>query len=116
MSVLLVFLLFGVLQVAALLYIRSVVGSAASDGARYGANSGVDAVAGAERASTLIGQGLSNSMARQLPCVGSQQQDAATGLAIAQVTCTGKVTSLLLPLGALMTIDISSRSLKEQQP
>lgn len=114
MSALLVFLLFAVLQVAAVFFVRSVVSSAAADGARYGANANVSPDEGAARASTLIASGLSDSMASQVPCRGEATFDAPTGLAMTRVHCTGRVRSIFLPIGALVTIDVTGQSLKER--
>jgi len=112
-SVLLVFLLFAVLQVAALFYVRSVVASAAADGARYGANADVDPAAGGARASTLIGRGLGTGMARRLPCEGGQVIDEASGLVTAEVRCQGRIRSVFVPIGALVDIKVSGQSLKD---
>jgi hypothetical protein len=113
-SVLLVFLLFAVLQVAAVFYLRSVAASAASDGARYGANSGIAPGDGGTRASQLIAQATSQTMARQLPCEGIAVPDPVSGLATTQVRCHGQIRSILLPLGAFMTIDVTGQSLQER--
>ena len=113
MSVLLVMLLFAVLQVAALFYVRSVAASAAADGARYAANSGVPPQAGAERAAALLGRALSPAMVRRLPCAGEVLSDAATGLLTSQVRCRGTISSAFLPIGALVTVDVSGESLKD---
>jgi Flp pilus assembly protein TadG len=113
MSVLLVMLLFGVLQVAALFYVRSVAGSAAADGARYAANAGVSPQAGGERASTLLGRALSPAMARTLPCAGALVAEAGSGLRTAEVRCRGTIRSVFLPIGALVTVDVSGQSLKD---
>jgi Flp pilus assembly protein TadG len=113
-SVLLVFLLFGVLQVAAILYVRSVVVSAASDGARYGANAGIDPVAGGPRASSLIATSLSAAVARDIPCQGARVIDPGTGLATAKVDCRGEVRSILLPIGKLVSIEVTGESLAER--
>lgn len=112
-SVLLVLLLLAVLQVAALFYVRSVTASAAADGARYAANADVEPADGATRATTLIRHGLGATMANQLPCQGKASIDDATGLATAQVSCRGKIRSLLLPIGAFVGVDITARSLKD---
>jgi Flp pilus assembly protein TadG len=112
-TVLLVFLLFAVLQVAVLFYVRSVTASAAADGARYAANADVGTAAGAGRAGQLIRHGLGASMANQLPCMAETNRDAATGLAVAQVSCRGRIRSLLMPLGAFVSIDVTARSLKD---
>lgn len=112
-SVLLVMLLLAVLQVAALYYVRSVAGAAAADGARYAANAGVDPAAGGPRASSLLARGLGSSTAHQLPCTGRSSVDAASDLVTAQVDCRGRIRSLLLPIGALVTVQVSARSLKD---
>jgi Flp pilus assembly protein TadG len=112
-SVLLVFLLFAVLQVAAVFYVKSVVAAGASDGARYAANADVDAAAGAPRASRTIGQALGAGMARRVPCSGREVIDDASSLATAQVTCRGRIRSVFVPLGVFVTIDVTAQSLKE---
>ncbi|MDQ1721181.1 MAG: hypothetical protein QOI26_915 [Pseudonocardiales bacterium] len=113
MSVLLVMLLFAVVQVAALFYVRSVAASAAADGARYAANAGVSPQAGGERAAALLGQALSPGMARRLPCEGGLVAEAGSGLVTAEVRCRGTIRSVLLPIGALVKVDVTSQSLKD---
>jgi hypothetical protein len=113
-SVLLVFLLFAVLQVAAYFYVKSVAAASAADGARYGANAGLDPEVGGPRASLLIGQALSPSMAQRLPCIGEQATDGASGLVTARVQCRGQIASIFFPIGAFVTIDVSGQSLKER--
>lgn len=114
MTVLLVFLLFAVLQVAALFFVRSVVSSAASDGARLGATVGSSPDDGARRASELISSGLSSSMALHLPCSGSVTVDGPTGLQMARVRCAGTIRSVFVPIGALVHVDVTAGSLREQ--
>ncbi|HEX8082567.1 MAG TPA: TadE/TadG family type IV pilus assembly protein [Jatrophihabitans sp.] len=113
MSVLLVMLLFAVLQVAAVFYVRSVASAAAADGARYAANAGVPAQAGAERAASLLAQALSPGMARRLPCAGGLVAEDGSGLVTAEVRCRGTIRSVFLPIGALVTVDVSGQSLKD---
>jgi hypothetical protein len=112
-TVLLVFLLFAVLQVAALFYVRSVTAAAAADGARFAANANVDPAAGGPRASALIGRGLGDRLAGQLPCAGNAVPDPGSGLVAAEVRCQGRIRSLLLPIGAFVRVDITARSLKD---
>jgi hypothetical protein len=106
-------LLYAVLQVAALFYVRSIVAASAADGARYAANADVDPAAGAARASELIADGLNDRIAGDVPCSGDTTVDAATGLRLASVRCTGSVDALLLPVAALIGIDVRSRALEE---
>jgi Flp pilus assembly protein TadG len=87
MSVLLVFLLFGVLQVGLYVYARNIVAAAAADGARYGANQGADVTAGAARATDLISTGLNRDDANRIPCAGTTRTDASSGLQVATVHC-----------------------------
>jgi hypothetical protein len=113
MSVLLVMLLFAVVQVAALFYVRSVASAAAADGARYAANAGVSPQAGGDRASGLLGRALSPRMARELPCAGALVAEAGSGLRTAEVRCRGTIRSVFLPIGALVRVDVSGQSLKD---
>lgn len=115
-SVLLVLLLFGVLQVAVYFYARTVVSSAAADAARYAANAGVDPQAGTERARLLIADGLNASDAASVPCTSGPSTDAATGLATVTVHCTGRIGLLLLPLHMPLRIDVQASALKETAP
>jgi Flp pilus assembly protein TadG len=115
-AVLLMFLLFAVLQVAVYFYIRNIVTASATRGARYAANAGIAYPQGGTHARALIGQGLSPSVARAVPCAGSAGTDAATGLPLAVVRCKGHVTSIFLPIGRFVTIEVTSRALKEAPP
>lgn len=115
-SVLLVFLLFAVLQVAVVFYLRNVVAASASDGARYAASSGVDYGSGGERATELVRQALTDRVARDIPCRGSAGRDDASGLPLAVVHCQGRVRSIFLPLAGLLRIDVTSGALKEGTP
>jgi Flp pilus assembly protein TadG len=110
-ALLLVFLLFAVLQVAAYFYVRSVVSAAAADGARYGANSGLAPTAGAARASELISSGLSLELSRRVLCTAGL--DSSAGAATVAVRCQGSVSSLLFPLGGLARLDVTAQSLQE---
>ncbi|HEY7049436.1 MAG TPA: TadE family protein [Jatrophihabitantaceae bacterium] len=113
-AVLLMFLLFGVLQVAVYFYVRNIVQSSAAAGARYAANQGVDYAQGAERARVLIRQGASASVSSGLPCRGSASSEG--GLPVAVVHCNGHIKSIFLPLGRVLTIDVTARALKEGLP
>ena len=113
-AVLLVLLLFAVLQVAVLLYVRSIVAASAADGARYAANADVGPVEGAQRATDLIRDGLNDRIAGDVPCTGSVTTDAASGLRLSTVRCAGSIHSLLLPIAALVRIDVRSRAVEEQ--
>ncbi|GAB2469226.1 TadE/TadG family type IV pilus assembly protein [Jatrophihabitans fulvus] len=113
-AVLLVFLLFGVLQVAVYFYARNVAASSAADAARYAAAEGVDPRAGVERAETLIRQGLDDADARAISCTSRQGRDAASGLATVTVRCEGRLRLLFTPLGIPLRVAVQSTVLKEQ--
>ena len=113
-SVLLLLLLFAVLQVGTLYYVRSVVAASAADGARYAANADVGPAAGARRASEQIAHGLGSAMAGRLPCTGELVPDPASGLQISRVHCQGRIRSLLLPLGAFVRIRVTGQSFKDR--
>ena len=115
-SVLLVLLLFAVLQIAVLFYLRNIVAASASDGARYAASAGVDYAAGGERATRLIRQASTDGVGRAVPCQGSAGRDAASGLPLTVVTCAGRVRSFFLPIGAFVPITATSHALREGEP
>lgn len=112
-SVLLIFLLFAVLQVAVYFYVRNVVAASAADGARYGADAGVSPAAGGTRASRLIARSLNGDVAADVPCTGGTDVDAASGLAVATVHCHGRLRALFLPIHLPLNIDVTSSVLKE---
>jgi Flp pilus assembly protein TadG len=107
-AVLLVFLLFAVL-----FYVRSIVAASAADGARYAANANVPTSQGASRATELIRRGLNDTVAHDVPCESSTRVDPESGLQLSTVRCFGSIHSVLLPLAALVRIDVQSRSLEE---
>jgi Flp pilus assembly protein TadG len=116
MSILLIMLLFGVLQVAVYFYARNVVAASAADAARYAAAESVDVAAGAQRADQLVHQGLDERDASSIHCSGRLDRDDATGLPLTTVRCTGRVRLLFSPLAMPLTIDVRSSVLKEGQP
>ncbi len=112
-SILLVFLLFAVLQVAVLFYVRNIVAASAADGARYAASSNIDAATGGDRATAQIRTSLSGGVAASVPCTGTLGTDVATGLQTTVVRCQGNIKSIFLPIGAFVHLDITARSLAE---
>ena len=112
-SALLVFLLFGVLQVAAVLYVRSVVAASAADGARYAAAAGIGPGAGGTRANQLVSQALSGSVSAGIPCTGTTMVDAGSGLRVESVVCAGHIRSIFVPAGLFVDVHVRSRSLEE---
>lgn len=114
-SALLVFLLFAVLQVAVLVYVRNVVSAAAADGARRGAEYGSTPADGARRASDVLRQALPG-LSADVQCDGAPTTDASSGLATTTVRCQGTLHAVLLPLGLPLRIDASSTVLREAPP
>jgi Flp pilus assembly protein TadG len=112
-SVLVLFLLFGVLQVAVYFYVHNIVAASAANGARYAASSDVDFAAGGPRAAQLMSKAAAASVARGVSCTGTPGSDPDSGLTVAVVTCRGKIRSIFVPLGALVTIDVRASALKE---
>ena len=89
-SVLLVFLLFAVVQVAVLFYVRNVVAASAADGARYAASSNVDR--GRRRHSGHRRRGSARSRARlraRSRAPARSARDPASGLQTTVVHCAG---------------------------
>ncbi len=114
-SVLLVFLLFGVLQVAAMFYVRNVVAASAADAARYAAAADVAVDQGGPRADALVQQGLSPAVSSHVRCVSSRATDAPSGLAVVRVHCSGRIASLFLPIGAFVSLSATAEALKESR-
>jgi Flp pilus assembly protein TadG len=114
-SVLLVFLLFAVLQVGMVFYVRTLVVAAASDGSRYAANAKVDSSAGGPRATQKIRRTLGSATANGVPCTGGRAVDDASGLETARVVCSGHIRSIFLPIGVLLSVQVTSDTLKEPQ-
>jgi hypothetical protein len=114
-AVLLMFLLFAVLQVAVYFYVRNIVQSGAAAGARYAANKGVSTTQGGDRASILIRQGSTRRVSQDVPCGGTPGTDPS-GLPLAVVHCGGHLKSIFLPLGRVLSIDVTARALKEGEP
>jgi len=115
-STLLVFLLFGVLQVAVYFYARNVAAASAADAARYAAAEGIPPSSGAVRANTLIRQGLDDADAAGLSCSSVVGRDRASGLAVTTVRCHGRIRLLFSPLKMPLTIDVRSSVLREGRP
>ncbi len=112
-TVLLVLLFFGVLQVATYLYVRNVVSAAVADAARYVSASGVDPHVAGDRVDELIRRSLTPGVAQSLHCTGSTDRDASSGLAVVAVECRGRLHAAFLPIGRLLSVDITSHVLKE---
>ena len=98
-SVLLVGLFLGILQLAIVLHTRNVLVSAAQEGARYGANA--DRGPGDARARTreVVADALSDSVAGRMAY--DADQVVRDGVPTVEVTVRGPVPLVLLPAGPL---------------
>ncbi|HEY8301102.1 MAG TPA: TadE/TadG family type IV pilus assembly protein [Jatrophihabitans sp.] len=112
-SVLLVLLLFGVLQVGVYFYARNIVAASAADAARYAAAAGVDPGAGGPRAERLIHGGLAGA---DVTCRSGVGLDPRSHLPVTTVRCTGRVKAFLAPIDIPLTVDQTSSALREQAP
>jgi Flp pilus assembly protein TadG len=115
-SVLLIFLLFAVLQVAVFFYARNIVSASAADAARFAAAAGVPPAAGGPRAEVLIARALGASGASAIRCTGRTAVDAASGLPVTQVHCVGRVHALLAPIDIPLRVDVTTSALHEAAP
>lgn len=115
-SVLLVLLLFGVLQVGVYFYARNIVAASAADAARYAAAAGVPSSAGGARAEQLIAAGLGGGQAAAIKCTSTVGADAGSGLPVTTVHCVGHVRALLLSTDLPLKVDFTSSALKERAP
>ncbi|MGY5885098.1 TadE/TadG family type IV pilus assembly protein [Modestobacter lacusdianchii] len=111
-GVLVVGLLLAVLQVAVYVHVRNVVVASAQQGARYAANAGVPAEAGAPRTLEIVGRATSAGTAAGLACESGQEVDES-GLTLVVVRCAGSVPSLFAPLGDLLPLSATGRSVEE---
>ncbi|KGH45501.1 pilus assembly protein TadE [Modestobacter caceresii] len=111
-GVLVVALLLAVLQVAVYVHLRNVVVASAQQGARYAANADVPAEAGAARTLEIVGQATSTGTAAGLACESVQEVDES-GLTLVVVRCVGAVPSLFGPLGDLLPLSATGRSVAE---
>ncbi|SHH29282.1 TadE-like protein [Jatrophihabitans endophyticus] len=114
-AVLLLMLLFAVLQVAVYFYARNVASSSVADAARYAAAEGVAPRAGVGRAERLIHQGLDAADADAIDCSAALSRDVPSGLATVTVRCRGRVRLLFTPLGLPLSVDVTSRALREHR-
>lgn len=116
MSVLLIFLLFAVLQVAVYFYARNVAAESAADAARYAAAAGVSPHAGVDRAESLLREGLDEQDASAIHCTASSGRDGRSGLPTTTVQCAGHLRLFFTALRGPLPIHVQSTVLKEHAP
>jgi Flp pilus assembly protein TadG len=108
----LLFLLLGVLQVAVYLHVRNVVVASAAEGARYGANADRAVTDGGSFAEQVLAHGLSARAASAIRCAAAEQNGAG-GTVLVAVRCRGTVPTLLSAVGDLLPVDATARAIKE---
>ena len=108
----LLFLLFGILQIATYLHLRNVVVASAAEGARHAAAADRSTVDGGPRAERVLAAGLSERVAQDIRCAAAEEVGAA-GVVLVVVRCRGEVPALLSLLGPVLPVDVSGHALKE---
>lgn len=116
LTVALLFLLFGVLQVGVYVYARNVISAAAADGARSGSALDADPAEGGRRAHKVINRGLTAHIAKDVPCEGAATYDPDSHLPVTTVRCHGRLGLLFLPLSMPLVVDVHASALRERQP
>ena len=114
-SVVLLLLLLGVLQLAVYLYVRNIVAASAAEGARYAANADVDAEQGAARAEEILRRGAGRSVADRVTCVGRAELGDG-GLRLAGVECAGMLPVFFAPIGDPLPLHVTARAVEEGRP
>lgn len=107
---LLLFVAFGVIQVALVLHARNVLASDAAEGARHAASLGVAVSAGGPYATELARRSVPGA-AGKLSCV-SRTAPGRDGLLLAEVTCVADLHPAFVPMGSIH-VSVTGRSIKE---
>jgi Flp pilus assembly protein TadG len=107
-SVLLLMLFLGVMQVAVYLHIRAVTTAGAAEGARYAANADVPAGAGALRAEELLARGVGSGTAARIRC-----EDTGEAGPLVAVRCSGTLPVFFAPLGGVLPVDVTGHAVAE---
>jgi hypothetical protein len=111
-SVLLVFLLLAVVQVAIYLHIRNVAVASAAEGARYAANADADPGGGAARAGDLLARGIGAETAGRLRCTG-EVTDGPAGVRLSAVRCAGAIPVFFAPIGGVLPLEVTGHAVEE---
>lgn len=97
-SVLLIFLFLGIVQVALLMHVRDVLVADAAEGARYAANRGVGLAGGVDRCEQFVYESLSAALVGPTTCQ-ARWALGADGLRLAEMTVDAEVPLTVLPFG-----------------
>jgi hypothetical protein len=111
-TVVLLLLLLGVLQVAVYVYVRNIAAASAAEGARYAANADVSPAQGAVRTQEVLQRGAGPSVAARLACTGTEET-GPDGLRLSGVRCTGSLPVFFAPIGGVLPLEVAARSIEE---
>ncbi|WP_344647495.1 TadE/TadG family type IV pilus assembly protein [Cryptosporangium japonicum] len=114
-SVVLLLLLLGVLQVAVYLYVRNIAAACAAEGARFAANADVDVGQGAERAEEILRRGAGTSVAERVTCIGRDELGEG-GLRLVAVECAGALPVFFAPVGDTLPLRVTAHAVEESRP
>lgn len=114
MAVLLLTLVLGVLQLALALHTRTVLVSAAQEGARYAANADRTPQDGVERTRLAITDSLGGSLAGRM-AIRALPPDTLGGAAVVGIEVTGPLPLVLLP-GTPVRVTVQGHALEEGAP
>jgi Flp pilus assembly protein TadG len=107
---LLLFVMFGVIQVGLVLHARNVLAADAAEGARHAASLSVPVSSGATLAEELARRSVPGA-GDGLTCT-SRETAGAGGLQLAEVTCTADLHLAFVPMSSVH-VTVTGRSLKE---
>lgn len=110
-SVLLVFLVLGVVQVALVVHVRDVLVADAAEGARYAADRGVGLAAGEQRCAEFVRESLSPALVGPLACQASLVP-GEDGLTLVRMAVAARVPLTVLPLGQVR-VAVTARAVEE---
>lgn len=111
-SIVLIALLMGVIQVGLYLHVRNVVAASAAEAARYGANADRTAAEAGPVAHDIIADSLSRRVADRMTCSGRETIGAGV-TRLVEVRCTGDVPLIFSWLGGLPVLDVRARAIDE---
>ena len=110
-SIVLVPLFFGILQLALVWHVKTTLTSAASEGARYGAGYNRDAAEGAARTSAVIDEVFGADFSDQVTATSG----VVEGAEVIEVAVTAEVPVLAL-WGPTIDVEVTGHAVKEVLP
>ncbi|MBX6388302.1 MAG: pilus assembly protein [Frankia sp.] len=111
-STLLLILFLGIVQLGLVLHVRNTLAANAAEGARHGANFGVDPAEGGPYAQRLIAEAVPGRA--DASCTG--REIAGDGdIPLVEVTCQVRIPLALVPFGGGVTVTVTGHAVKETQ-